>query len=87
MTEERKGQIALLIVKHILHENSARLRPGFKRKIAHSAKQVGILAEEADEFAVDLYRETTDEFIASKASRREQVLSILTTIRKCRKPW
>ena len=65
MTEQRKGQIALLIVKHQLRESRIRLRPGFNREIAHGAKQIGIPTEEAVEFAVDLYREATDEFIGS----------------------
>ena len=65
MTEQRKGQIALLIVKRMLRENRIRLRPGLNREIAHGAKQIGISTEEAVEFAVELYREATDEFIGS----------------------
>ena len=88
MTEERKGQIALLIVKHALREKGVRLRPGFNREIAHNAKQIGIPTEEAVEFAVELYREATDGIhrLVSKASLRVSSPSIPITIGKCRKP-
>ena len=65
MTSERKGQIALLIVKHMLRKEGIRLRPGFNREIASSAMQIGVSNEEAVEFAVELYQEAADEFIRS----------------------
>lgn len=65
MTEQRKGEIALRIVKHMLREKGVRLRPGFNREIADGAKKIGVPTEEAVEFAVSLYREATEEFITS----------------------
>lgn len=63
MTEQRKGEIALLIVKYMVREKGVRLRPGQNRELANQAKQIGVPVKEAVEFAVDLYREATDEFI------------------------
>ncbi len=65
MTEQRKGEIALLIVKRMIREKGLRLTPGLNREIANKAKQIGINPQDAVEFAVELYKELTDEFISA----------------------
>lgn len=47
MTEERKGQIALLFMKQQLRENGIRLRRGLNRELANQAKDLNISYEEA----------------------------------------
>lgn len=67
MTEERKGQIALLYMKQQIREVGIKLRPGFNRELANQAKTLGITYEEAVEFSTEVYRELFNSHIASLA--------------------
>ena len=67
MTEERKGQIALLLMKKQLRESGIKLRRGLNRELANEAKTIGISYEEAVEFVTEVYRELFDAQIASLA--------------------
>lgn len=67
MTEERKGQIALLLMKKQLRENGIKLRRGLNRELANEAKAIGITYEESVEFVTEVYRELFDAQIASLA--------------------
>jgi len=66
MTEARKGQIALLFVKHQHREKGIKLRQGLNRELAKLAKALGISYEEVVEFATEVYRELFDQQIASQ---------------------
>jgi len=60
MTEERKGQIALLYLKNKLKDEGIRLKPDMRRNIGNEAKALGIPIEEAVEFAEGLVREMVE---------------------------
>jgi hypothetical protein len=60
MTEERKGQIALLHLKRKLREEGIRLKPDMIRQIGNEAKALGITTEEATEFVEGIVREMVD---------------------------
>jgi len=61
MDEVRKGQIALLLIKHQLRKKGVRLTPNFKREIGNEAKAIGISTEEAMEFVEPIVRELLEE--------------------------
>ncbi len=65
MTDARKGQIALLLLKHRLRKEGVRLVPDFKRSLASDAKELGIPVQEALEFYEGIIRENVDEIFAS----------------------
>jgi hypothetical protein len=66
MDDIRKGQIALLLIKHQLREKGVRLTPNFKREIGNEAKAIGISIEEAMEFVEPIVRELVEEMFANK---------------------
>jgi len=61
MTEERKGQIALLIVRAKFRDDGLRLKPDLKRELANTAKKIGVPPEEFLLFAETLIREAVAE--------------------------
>ncbi len=61
LTEERKGQIALLYVKEMKRKNGIDLKPNMRREIANMAKEIGVPVEEAMEFMEEIAREIFDE--------------------------
>lgn len=61
MDDIRKGQIALLLIKHQLREKGVRLTPSLKREIGNEAKAIGISTEEAVEFVEPIIRELVEE--------------------------
>ncbi len=61
MTEERKGQIALLLVKARFKDEGIRLKPYMKRDIGNFAKKIGIPADELIQFVEELTREMVEE--------------------------
>lgn len=61
MTEERKGQIALLLVKSRFKDEGIRLKPDMKRDIGNSAKKIGVPADELLQFVEGLTREMVEE--------------------------
>jgi len=60
MTDERKGQIALLFLKRKLKDEGIRLKPDMRRQIGNEAKELGISTEEAVEFVEGLVREMVE---------------------------
>lgn len=71
MDANRKGQIALLIIKRKLQEEGVRLKPSFRRELGEKAKAIGISLEEAMEFYEAIVRELMDEtFAKSPASAK-----------------
>jgi len=67
MNDTRKGQIALLLLKHQLREKGIRLTPNFKRGIGNEANSIGISVDEAMEFAEIIVRELVEETFAKKS--------------------
>jgi len=61
MTEERKGQIALLLLKDRLRSEGIRLKPDIKRDIGNQATKIGVPIEEAVQFVEGLVREMVEE--------------------------
>ena len=64
MDEKRKGQIAVMVIKHLLREKGVRLTPDFRREMGNQAKAIGISTEELIEFVEPLVRELVDETFA-----------------------
>ena len=69
MDNVRKGQIALLLVKHQLREKGVRLTPNFRREVGNEAKAIGISIEEATEFVELIVRELVEETFAKTDKR------------------
>lgn len=65
MTEERKGQIALLLLKDRLRSEGVRLKPDIKRDVGNTAKRIRISADEAMQFVEGLVRELVEETFSS----------------------
>jgi len=61
MTEERKGQIALLLLKDRLRGEGIRLKPDMKREIGNQATKIGVPIEEAMQFVEGMVRELVEE--------------------------
>ncbi|MDP4009233.1 MAG: hypothetical protein Q8P71_02330 [bacterium] len=61
MNEDRKGQIAFLLVKHQLRKKGVRLTRSFRREVGNEAKAIGIPIEEAMEFVELIVRELVEE--------------------------
>ena len=68
MTEERKGQIALLHLKAKLQDEGIRLKPDMRRQIANEAKRIGISVEEATQFAEELVRGMVNEVFPCRST-------------------
>ena len=64
LSKERKGEIALLLLKHRLQEGGVRFTPNLKREVGNVAKAVKIQTAEAMEFAEELIRELMEETFA-----------------------
>jgi hypothetical protein len=61
MTAERRGQIALLLLKDRLRNEGVRLKPDMKREIGNQAAKIGVPVEEAMQFVEELIREMVEE--------------------------
>lgn len=61
MSEARRGEIALKLIKLQAHEEGIRLGPSFKRRIGEEAKKLHISIEEATVFAELLVQELVQE--------------------------
>ena len=68
LSDERKGQIALRVLKHQLQEKGIRLTPNFRREIGNEAKVIGIQIEEARQFMEEIIRELVDEAFKPRTS-------------------
>lgn len=69
MNDTRKGQIAILFVKHLLQEKGIRLSPNLKREIGNDAKDIGVSFDEAIEFAEIIVRELVEETFPKTAKQ------------------
>ena len=67
LSKERKGEIALLALKHQKKKEGIRLCPDtFQRDIGNMSKSLGISKEEALEFARELVDEAVKECFEGK---------------------
>ncbi len=64
MDEKRKGELAILFLKHQLRQKGVRLTPNLKREIGNEAKAIGVEVEEAAEFVEIIIRELVEESFA-----------------------
>jgi hypothetical protein len=67
MDDVRKGQLAILFLKHQLREKGVRLTPYFRRELGNVAKEIGVPLDEATQFVEIIVRELVDEVFAKKA--------------------
>lgn len=65
MSQERRGEIALLYLKNEQKRNGIKLID-IRRRVNGTAKEIGINESEAFEFAETLVRELVDEAFPSK---------------------
>lgn len=67
LSKERKGEIALLALKHQKKKEGVKLCPEtFQRDVGNMAKALGISKEEALEFAREIVEETVKECFGDK---------------------
>lgn len=66
LSERRKGEIALLLLKHRLRDDGIRLTPNFRREVGNDAKAIEVEIDEAMEFAEEIVRELVDETFPKK---------------------
>ncbi|MDD5738559.1 MAG: hypothetical protein PHY72_01360 [Candidatus Pacebacteria bacterium] len=64
MTNERKKEIALLLIKQLFRQKGVRLTPDIRREIGNEAKAIGISLEETMEFTELIVRELVEETFA-----------------------
>jgi hypothetical protein len=70
MTEERKGQIALLYLKARFQDEGIRLRSDMRRQIHNDAAKIGIRPEEAEQFVEELVREMVEKIFPPRSHSR-----------------
>ncbi|HEY0220826.1 MAG TPA: hypothetical protein VGC58_01245 [Candidatus Paceibacterota bacterium] len=70
LTEERKGQIALLYLKARFKDEGIRLKPDMRRQIGNEATKIGIKADEAVSFVEELVREMVEEVFPPTSTSR-----------------
>ena len=70
MDANRKGQIALLIIKHQLGEKGVQLTSNFRRRIGNLAAQIGVSTNEAMEFAQEIITEMMNEAFAKSEQKK-----------------
>jgi len=78
MDKTRMGEIALLVLKRQLRTRGIYLRPGLKREIRRTSKEIGISYEEGLTFAEILTREYV-EFIFTESRQREDTPGGITS--------
>lgn len=66
MDNARKGEIALLYLKHKVGRDGIRLGPDLRRDVGNTAKAIGAPFEEAMEFVEEMTREMVDRLFANK---------------------
>ena len=66
MTEERKGQIALVLLKAKLGTEGIQLKPELKRELGNLSQKTGISMEELKEFGKILITEMAEEAFGNK---------------------
>jgi len=70
MTQERRGQIALLVLKEKMRREGVKVSSSMRREIGNGAKCIGIPMEEASEFAKIMILELVDEALV-KSNKQE----------------
>ena len=73
LTDERRGEIALALVKHKLRQSGVKISPDYKREVCQWAKDIGIPEDEALVFYEELVRSLVDDAFASGGSSRVRV--------------
>ncbi len=68
LTEERKGQIALLFVKDRFRSEGIRLKPDMKRDIGNTAKKIGVSVDELLQLVEELTHELVEEVFPSRST-------------------
>ena len=61
LSQERKGQLALQILKHIVKEKGIKISSDMREEVALEAKQAGIPADEALILLEEIIRELVDD--------------------------
>ena len=61
MDEVRKGQIALMVLKHVMRRSGLHLSQHTLREVGSAAKEMGIPVEELKQFAKPLIQEFLNE--------------------------
>ena len=61
LSEARKGEIALLVLKHKMRDEGVKITPHYLRSIGNVAKSTGIPKDELTMFVESLTRELVDE--------------------------
>jgi len=69
MDENRKGQIAIMVLKDILREKGVRLAPDFRREMGNKAKAIGIPMDELMEFFEPIILELVNETFAKSKNQ------------------
>ena len=72
LSEERKGQIALLWLKNEMRQNGIRLKPDMKREVGNEAKAIGIDIEEAMALTEEIVRELVEEVFPPRQSTADK---------------
>ena len=60
LTEERKGQIAIKVLKFKMFKDGIRLSKDTPREFSNAAKELGVPVEEFKEFAKEITQECLD---------------------------
>lgn len=68
MTEQRKGEIALLYLKAKFQDEGIRLKPDMRRQIGNEAAKIGVKPEEAEQFIEELVREMVEKIFPPRAT-------------------
>lgn len=69
LSDKRKGEIALLVLKGILRQKGICLSSDMKEDALKEAKKMGIPASEAEQFFEDLVRELVEEVFSKKENK------------------
>jgi len=67
MTEQRKGEIALIILKDRLQHEGIRLKPDMKREISNTAKRLNIPEDEFMELFEEMVRDGINKMFPPKS--------------------
>lgn len=66
VNDTRKLQIAMLVLRHLMHKEGVHLSENVAREINNIAKAIGVSAGELKEFARPLVQELVDECFGTK---------------------
>ena len=70
MTDQRKGEIAIIVVKYRFGQNGIYLSSGARRDIGNLVKDTGIQTEELMEFFKVIFGEMTQEFFEDSGNKK-----------------